>query len=308
MRSMKTKRWATRTAWLAACALISAMPATGADEQPSRLGRLFRFGAASEPSKPSVPSASPSLVGSPMSGSPMSGSASGLGSGTSFSNGSTSAPSSRSVAEGYGQPALSTPPAGSNSLTPTPRISPKPRVNKAVTEADPLVTRISIGHADGGSQFGMFMQVFADGTVIDGGGVHKISSESLKPVLEAVSSGDFAKIKGHCGGPAGDTFENIHVVTYERAYGKLRANAFSYSGNPQGCDHAVHHLHKVLEELQLKLDAPAGAVGTSAATTTPVVVNPPMTPASPAAALSSAATASSAPLGMPSLPDPGLHE
>ena len=319
MRSNPLIRRATRAACLAAAlapALTVTRGATAADDapQPSRLGRLFRFGAASEPSKPGP--AAPAVIGAPTGGSMTSGPA------------STSMGLGRMGMNYPGQPALSTPPTGMDGpggagLTPTPRISPKPRTTKAVTEADPLVTRISLGRADGGSQFGMFLQVFADGTVVDGGGVHKISPEALKPVVEAVGGGDFAKIKGHCGGPAGDTFENVHVVTYERAYGKLRANAFSYSGNPQGCDHAVHHLHKVLEDLQLKLDAPAGGGGMAAsASTTPVVVNPPMTGPAPAAgpALAPAAAAPAlppmsgplgaampAPLGMPSLPDPGLH-
>ena len=99
----------------------------------------------------------------------------------------------------------------------------------------------------------MLLQVFADGTVIDGEGVHHVSAEALKPVVEAVASGDLAKLKGHCGGPAGDFIENVHVIVFERSLGRLRANSFSYSGNPQGCDHAVHHLQKALDELQTKL-------------------------------------------------------
>ena len=35
--------------------------------------------------------------------------------------------------------------------------------------------------------------------------------------------------------------------------GRLQAHSFSYSGNPQGCDHAVRHLHTVLEAVQAKL-------------------------------------------------------
>lgn len=295
MRSSTFIRRATRAACLAG-ALASALPAVRADDPPSRLGRLFRFGAASEPSKPASPLGSANIPARPPADSgPL----------------STSLGIGRMGANYPGQPALSTPPSGpdgASNAAPMPRITPKPRVNKAVTEADPLVTRISLGRADGGSQFGMFLQVFADGTVIDGSGVHKLNPEMLKPVVEAVSSGDFARIKGHCGGPAGDTFENIHVVTYERAYGKLRANAFSYSGNPQGCDHSVHHLHKVLEELQLKLDNPAAGAMTASAGAP--VVAPPSAGAAPAPAAPlppMSAPGAGAPLGMPSLPDPGLH-
>ena len=294
MRSATIKRWAARSAWLV-CLAVPVLPALG--DEPSRLGRLFRFGPASDSSKTTAPvAANPAAAPSGTFGGVLS------------STASTPA-TSRSVADYYGQPALSTPPTtstGAGSLSPSPRITPKPRINKAVTEADPLVSRISVGRADGGSQFGMFLQVFADGTVIDGGGVHKIGPDALKPVIEAVTGADFGKIKGHCGGPAGDTFENIHVVTYERAYGRLRANAFSYSGNPQGCDHAVHHLHKVLEDLQLKLDAPGGTLGAS---TTPVVVSPPLvgSNSTPAVAPALPPMSGPSPLAMPGLPDPGLH-
>ena len=282
-----------------ACLAAAVTPAHG--DEPSRFGRLFRMGSASDSSKAS---ATPAL------GSTANSASSSLG-------GSTASPATRSVSDYYGQPALSTPTSSStstssSSLTPSPRISPKPRVNKPITEADPLVSRIAVGRADGGSQFGMFTQIYADGTVIDSEGVHKLTPEQLKPVVEAVTSGDFGKIKGHCGGPAGDTFENFQVVAYERAYGRLRANAFSYSGTPQGCDHAVHHLHKVLDDLQIKMSTPGG-VG-NAANTTPTVVSPAgpaMAPAAPPSYTATPVPIASSPSGgnlpMPGLPDPGLH-
>src|SRR5205807_5752896 len=36
-------------------------------------------------------------------------------------------------------------------------------------------------------------------------------------------------------------------------FGRLAAHSFSYSGNPQGCDHVIRHLHTALENLQAKL-------------------------------------------------------
>ncbi len=292
MRSGPMCRGVASMTWLSCALTLSLILPVRADD-PKGFGRFFRLGSASDSSKSSSPSASAAGAGStPIGASPY-----------------------RPAVDPYAPPALSTPPTtstGSGSATASPRITPKPRSTKAVTEADPLVTRIALGRADGGSQFGMFMQVYADGTVIDGEGVHKVSPDVLKPVVEAVSSNDFSKVKGHCGGPAGDTFETIHMVTYERAYGRLRANSFSYSGNPQGCDHAVHHLHKVLEDLQLKLSTPAAAVvGAAASMTTPMVVSPAMsaTPAmSSAPAMSMPmSTGASGNLPMPSLPDPGLH-
>ena len=295
MRSRKLIRWVASSACVAS-ALLQVVPAQA--DEPGRLGRFFRFGAASETSKPASSSAA----------------ASSLATSTPPGYSGMAAPY-RSVADTYSSPAISTPVStanGTNSLTPQPRITPKSRINKPITEADPLVTRLAVGRADGGSQFGMFMQVFADGTIIDGEGVHKVSADVMKPVIEAVSSNDFAKLKGHCGGPAGDTFENFHVVTYERAYGRLRANAFSYSGNPQGCDHAVHQLHKILDELQMKMSTPSG-MGNATASMTPTVAAPMMTPSvdSPAPSLvpldAPAPMATTNSLLMPTLPDPGQH-
>jgi hypothetical protein len=191
-------------------------------DEPGRLGRLFRMG----------------------------------NSGSNSGSGTNPGPSANSTAPApsfHGQPALSTPPSTLPGGSSGPRVTPRPRVNKPATEADPLVTRISLGRSDNGSQFGMLLQVFADGTVIDGEGVHHVGSDVLKPVADAVASGDLARLKGHCGGPAGDFVENVHVIVFERSLGRLRASSFSYSGNPQGCDHAVHHLQKVLDELQAKL-------------------------------------------------------
>ena len=221
-----------------ACGLIlatsCASPILG--DEPGRLGRLFRMGSSASSPKPpiSAPSTPPSFSG---------------------------------------QPALSTPPSTASSTAVVPAIKPKPRVNKPVTEADPLVTRISLGRSDTGSQFGMFLQVFADGTVIDGEGVHRVNPDALKPVVEAVSAGELAKLRGHCGGPAGDFIENVHVTVFDRSLGRLRANSFSFSGNPQGCDHAVIHLQKVLDDLQTKLGAPtlsSPTAPTNNSTATPI--------------------------------------
>lgn len=223
-------------------------------DEPKGLARLFRGGSGSGTSAPAS-SASPSV-----------------------STLATSAP-----APSYaGQPVLSTPPSTHSVSNPSaiaPRITPKARMNKPITEADPLVTRVSLGRSDNGSQFGMLMQVFADGTVIDGEGVHRVSPDALRPVVEAVSSGELAKLRGHCGGPAGDFIENVHVVVFERSLGRLRANSFSYSGNPQGCDHAVHQLQKALDELQGKLTpgAPVVSAGNAPASSiTQGLATPPL--------------------------------
>ena len=129
-------------------------------------------------------------------------------------------------------------------------------MSRAATEADPLVTRVSLGRSDDGTQFGMFLQVFADGTVLDSEGTHHVDSQTLRPLIEAIQSSDLTRLKGHCGAPATDFIEQVHVVVYERNLGRLRATSFSYSGNPQGCDHVVRHLHATLEALQAKISRP----------------------------------------------------
>ncbi len=168
----------------------------------------------------------------------------------------------------------STPPESPSNST-APRITAQPRFSRPATDADPLVTRVSVGKSDGGGQFGMFLEVFADGTVIDGEGIRHISTDALKPLLDALRQGDLYRLKGHCGNPSTDFIVTTHVVVYERSLGKLRATSFSYSGNPHGCDASVHKLHAALEAIQTKLSSPApAATSTPAAATSPSTGTP----------------------------------
>lgn len=160
----------------------------------------------------------------------------------------------------------------------TPRIRPQPRVSRPATEADPLVTRIAIGRSDDGKQFGMFLQVFADGTVIDTEGTHRVGPEAMRPVVQAIQSGELGRLKGHCGGPSTDFVELVHVVVYERSLGRLRANSFSYSGNPQGCDASIRQLQATLDALQAKLtptSAPATPIVASPGEAKPITLDTP---------------------------------
>jgi hypothetical protein len=138
-----------------------------------------------------------------------------------------------------------------------PRLIPQPRSYRGVTDADPIVSRVSVLRSNEGAQFGMFLQVFADGTVIDGEGVHHLAREAIRPLVESLQAGDLYRVKGHCGGPPTDFVEHVHVVVYERSLGRLRANAFSYSGNPEGCDGSVRRLHTMLDAIQTRLSVPA---------------------------------------------------
>ena len=175
---------------------------------------------------------------------------------------------------GLPQTPVTTPPVADG---PSQRLAPRPRVSPAVTTADPVLTRFALGRSNDGSQFGMFLQVFADGTVIDSEGVHHLRAVDLRPIVETVQSGELYRVRGHCGAPSTDFIEYVHVVIYERRLGRLNAHSFSYSGNAQGCDQSIRHLHTVLENLQAKLSRQPGVtnpgVGVGAATA-PAPVGP----------------------------------
>ncbi len=137
------------------------------------------------------------------------------------------------------------------------------------------MTRIALARANDGNQFGMFLQVYADGTVIDSEGVHHVGREGIKEILSALEQGDLYRVKGHCGGPSTDFVEQVQMIVYERSLGRLRANSFSFSGNTQGCDHAVRHLQSSLDALQAKLSRPAtaSASGPAAPSAAPIQLN-----------------------------------
>lgn len=138
-------------------------------------------------------------------------------------------------------------------LSTQPRVSPRPRTSSAVTSADPLLTRMALGRSNDGSQFGIFLQIFADGTVIDSDGVHKLGAADLRPIAELIQGGELTRVRGHCSSPSADFVEYVQVVVFERRMGRLQAHSLSYSGNPQGCDHAIRQLHAFLESVQAKL-------------------------------------------------------
>jgi hypothetical protein len=145
-----------------------------------------------------------------------------------------------------------------------PRLTPRPRVASAVTAADPLLTRLALGSSNDGSKFGMFLQVFADGTVIDSEGVHRLSTSDLRPIIEAIQNGELSRIRGHCGTPSNDFVEYVHIVVFERRMGRLQAHSFSYAGNPEGCDNGIRILHAALENVQAKLSRLTGPSATAA--------------------------------------------
>jgi hypothetical protein len=229
---------------------VGLTPASG-DDDTGFLGRLFRLGGGSSDSNASAarPNRSAPL--------PYGRDPSATGSAVPPSGASPLAPSPMiSNFNGLPPAPVATPPVADG---PAQRLAPKPRVSPAVTTADPLLTRLALGRSNDGSQFGMFLQVFTDGTVIDSDGVHHIRPADLRPIVEAVQSGDLYRVRGHCGAPSTDFIEYVHVVIYERRIGRLSAHSFSYSGSTQGCDQPIRQLHTVLENLQAKVSRQSNA-------------------------------------------------
>jgi hypothetical protein len=238
-------------ATLVAAIILGAAPGLArAQDDSGFLGRLFRGGSSSS-------SSSPSAV-RPSGGNPYGRSSSAAAGGV--QPGTPNVPMTGSNYGGLSQNPVMTPPT--TATGPGQRLSPRPRTSAPVTNADPLLTRLALGRSSDGTQFGMFLQVFTDGTVIDSEGVHRLRSADLKPIMDVVQSGELYRARGHCGAPASDYIEYVNVVVYERRLGRLAAHSFSYSGNPQGCDNAIRQLHTTLENLQVKLSRHAGGNAT----------------------------------------------
>jgi hypothetical protein len=122
---------------------------------------------------------------------------------------------------------------------------------------------MALGRSNDGSQFGMFLQVFADGTAIDSDGVHRLSAADLRPIAEVIQGGELTRVRGHCSSPSADFVEYVQIVVFERRMGRLQAHSLSYSGSPQGCDPTIRHLHTVIETVQAKLSRQPMAAGSS---------------------------------------------
>jgi hypothetical protein len=278
-------------------------PAAVGGDDTSFFGRLFRLGGNSSSSSSSSFPSSPGSTG--RSGASGSGSATSrygdIGTGSSFvppathSTGPSPTPASGPISpEGPSTPDLP------GSSTASPRLAPRARVTSAVTSADPLVTRMALGRSNDGNQFGMFLQVFADGTVIDSEGVHRLGSADIRPLYEAIQNGELTRLHGHCGTPSNDFVEYVHLVVFERRMGRLQAHSFSYGGNPQGCESGLRTLHAALENIQAKLSHQPSAAAAG--------VGPGTLTSGPAPTAVSAFAGSPAPLAgaaAPPLPDPG---
>jgi hypothetical protein len=187
-------------------------------------------------------------------------------------------------------------------------------VNKPITNAEPVLTRFALGRSNDGSQFAMFLEIFADGTILDSEGIHHLRPSDLQPVMEAIQGSDFSRIRGHSGAPPTDFIDHVQIIVFDRRLGRLTAHPFSYSGNPQGCDQAIRHLHAALENLQVKLSragqptSPGIPLGTPAqgASTTPAGASPSVSMGNPASAPNATSRSSALPLApMPTPNVPG---
>jgi hypothetical protein len=241
MAALTTKRVGIALA-LSGSLIGSAAVGSFGDDTP-RIGRLFRLGGNSRP-------ADASTIGKP-------------GSNT---------PNSDGAPRPFSPHAPNVNPSGDANASAGARIKPQARVSRAVTEAEPLVSRVSIGRSDDGKQFCMFIEIFADGTILDSEGVHHVGPDHLRGIAQILQSGELAKLKGHCGGPAADFIEQHHMVSYDRFHGRLRATPFSYSGNPQGCDPAVKKMNDAIDAIQMKLSGPpvTRSAGANEATPSPI--------------------------------------
>ncbi|MGC8641595.1 MAG: hypothetical protein ACP5XB_17145 [Isosphaeraceae bacterium] len=286
---------------LAASGLVALAlgPAVVRGDDTSFFGRLFRLGGnSSSSSSSSFPSTPGSTGRSGSAGNRASSGYGDIGSGGTFippaapNRGPSPTPTGGPISPtGPSTPDL----AGSSNAAM--HLTPRARMTSAVTSADPLVTRMALGRSNDGSQFGMFLQVFADGTVIDSEGVHRLGSAEIRPLYEAVQSGELTHLRGHCGTPSNDFTEYVHVIVFERRMGRLQAHSFSYGGNPQGCESGLRTLHAALENIQVKLSRQPGASSTPVgAATAPAPVPGPAQGPLPVATGSEAA---------PPLPDPG---
>ena len=235
-----------------ATALALAPAAAGADE-PGFLGRLFRMGGggsnatrarADKPASPFGDRSGPAA-----------------GHDHAHDHGQSQPPPRQAAGDEFVPPVAALPPGGGPSTPEVPDaaavstpIAPRARTSAAATEAEPLLSRVALGRSNDGGRFGMFMQVYAEG-------VHRLSPTDVKPLADLIAAGDLGRNRGHCGAPSGDYLDEVHVVVFERRLGRLTAQSFSYSGNPQGCDPSVGRLHAVVEALQLRLSGqPAAAV------------------------------------------------
>jgi hypothetical protein len=185
-----------------------------------------------------------------------------------------------------------TPDAGASAGA-VPTIRPQPRNSQAATSAEPLFTRVTLGRTDDGNRFGIFLQVYADGTVIDGEGVHKASPEAMRGLAQALQDPELARADGHCGGPPTDFVEQIYAVVYRRKLGGLVATPFSYSGNTAGCSPAIRNLHAASEAFVTKMTSPGAGAAMAAA------MAPTATPAPSELHLPPAPTLTADPAGLP---------
>ncbi len=146
--------------------------------------------------------------------------------------------------------------------------------SRPYTEADPLLSQVLIGRSEQGERFGTFLQVFEDGTVLDARGVHQVDPRALQPLAKAIEGVLDSWNLEHCGGVSHGMIDQIHVVLYQRGFGRLRARALSYSGNLDGCDTRIARLHRSIETFRAilegrvppndRLEPTGSAIGTGA--------------------------------------------
>ena len=159
------------------------------------------------------------------------------------------------------------------------------------------------GHAgldrpvDDGKPFCMFIEVFADGTVLDSEGVHRVGAGQPPADRPGASSrASWLSSRVTAAVRRRISSSRCRSSTYDRYRGRLRATPFAFSGNPQGCDPAVKQLNDAIDAIQTKLagppvSAPTGSTGAATQPSPVPALGQPARPLPPTARRIEAASA-----------------
>lgn len=129
--------------------------------------------------------------------------------------------------------------------------------------ADPLVSRFAVGRATDGSTFGVFLHLYADGTVMDSSGLHHSDPGQLEILRGVLEDLPLDELDHHYPGAAAGDLEVIQMIVYQRSKGRIRAVSFSYSGDPGDAPPAIRRLHSALESFQMHLAGAGGLITNS---------------------------------------------
>jgi hypothetical protein len=144
-------------------------------------------------------------------------------------------------------------------FAPPEEVAPAPAPGTIVgppANADPLLSRFAIGRASDGQTFGLFMHIFADGTVMDSNGLHHSDPAAFERLKDTLRETPLEQLERHTEGTASDYLEVVYLVAYQRAGTKLRAVPLSHAGNTSTAPPSLQRLHAALEAFQAHISSP----------------------------------------------------